>query len=95
MKLSANMALLVLVALVATAGAFSPHSLSVSVSTATATATATARSLTSSTTTTARHATIEKQETGELVAPKSMADMLSHEGATMDLYGANVQKTYG
>jgi hypothetical protein len=71
---------IVLFASVATAGAFSPQSA------------VSARS--SSTSTTARHATIEKQET-ELVPPKSVAELMSQKDSTMDMYGINVQKTYG
>jgi hypothetical protein len=73
MKLSA----LVLVASVATAGAFSPQSVSAA----------------RSSSITARHATIEKQ--AELVPPKSIEDLLSQKDSTMDMYGINVQKTYG
>jgi hypothetical protein len=48
----------------------------------------------STSTSTARHATIEKQET-ELVKPKTVAELMSQTEATMDMYGINVQKTYG
>jgi hypothetical protein len=70
---------LVLVASVATASAFSPQ-LSVSASASSSTA---------------RHATIEKQAEVKLVPPKSIAEMLSGKDSTMDMYGVNVQKTYG
>jgi hypothetical protein len=75
-----KLSLLILSASVATAGAFSAQSMS--------------RSSRSTTSTTARHATIEKQET-ELVKPKTIAELMSQTDATMDMYGINVQKTYG
>lgn len=74
-----KLSLLVLSASVAAAGAFSPVAVGRS---------------SSSTATTARHATIEKQET-ELIKPKSIAEMMSQKDSTMDMYGVNVQKTYG
>jgi hypothetical protein len=74
-----KLSLLILSASVATAGAFSAQSV---------------RRSTSTSTSTARHATIEKQET-ELVKPKTVAELMSQTEATMDMYGINVQKTYG
>jgi hypothetical protein len=76
-----KLSLLILSASVATAGAFSAQSVRRSTSTSTSTSTA-------------RHATIEKQET-ELVKPKTVAELMSQTEATMDMYGINVQKTYG
>jgi hypothetical protein len=74
-----KLSLLIVSASVATAGAFSAQSVSRS---------------SRSTVSTARHATIEKQET-ELVKPKTIAELMSQTDATMDMYGINVQKTYG
>jgi hypothetical protein len=77
MKLSANIALLLVTA--GSASAFLPHSVSASASR-------------SSTSTTTRHATVEKTE---LIAPKSVAEMMTHADETKDMYDVNVQKTYG
>jgi hypothetical protein len=75
-----KLSLLIVSASVATAGAFSQRSV--------------AAASRSSSTTSARHATIEKQET-ELIKPKSVAELMSQTDETMNMYGINVQKTYG
>lgn len=40
-------------------------------------------------------ASVEETATSKLIPPKSIEEIMSHDGETAQLYDANVQKTYG